>query len=215
MNSLFQFLQFSICICKESASDWLQTKIPELSWWHFQPKLTVLKHPLFELVAGSIFGDRRLGCLKAFFRCANIYKARAQFPSLFCSLLSCINTAHDSTCLSYCSSVLPPSCGIWCQGFISVIQNTNWDLFKLYPAFDYEWLYPSSKDESGNTIFHNHYLQTTTNEHPCKVQYRKMVIQERERIQRSVAVGSSLSQLDKKENEGANNTHSVSSLRYL
>ncbi|XP_051933611.1 centrosomal protein of 164 kDa-like [Hippocampus zosterae] len=64
-----------------------------------------------------------------------------------------------------------------------------------------------SKDESGNPIFHNHYLQTTTNEHPCKVQYRKMVIQERERIQRSVVVGSSLSQLDKKENEDANNTH--------
>ncbi|XP_061537455.1 dentin sialophosphoprotein-like isoform X2 [Phycodurus eques] len=70
-----------------------------------------------------------------------------------------------------------------------------------------------SQDESGNPIFHNHYLQTSTNEHPCKVQYRQLVAQERqlvaqerERIQRMPAVGGSVSQLDKKENEEAINT---------
>ncbi|XP_061638933.1 dentin sialophosphoprotein-like isoform X5 [Phyllopteryx taeniolatus] len=70
-----------------------------------------------------------------------------------------------------------------------------------------------SQDESGNPIFHNHYLQTSTNEHPCKVQYRqlvaqkrRLVAQERERIQRMAAVGGSVSQLDKKENEEAINT---------
>ncbi|XP_068507483.1 trichohyalin-like isoform X2 [Syngnathus scovelli] len=65
-----------------------------------------------------------------------------------------------------------------------------------------------SYDESGKPIFHNHYLQTTTNEHPCKVQYRKMVAQERERIQRAGAI-----QLDRKETEETNNTHAVSGLK--
>ncbi|KAM9812325.1 uncharacterized protein ACBT44_011544 isoform 2-T2 [Syngnathus typhle] len=66
-----------------------------------------------------------------------------------------------------------------------------------------------SYDESGNPIFHNHYLQTTTNEHPCKVQYRKMVAQERERIQRTGADGGFVIQLDRKETEETNNTHAA------
>ncbi|XP_061683551.1 trichohyalin-like isoform X2 [Syngnathoides biaculeatus] len=63
-----------------------------------------------------------------------------------------------------------------------------------------------SQDESGNPIFHNHYLQTSTIEHPCKVQYRQLVAQERERFQRTAAVGGSVSQIDKKENEQALST---------
>ncbi|XP_057694150.1 trichohyalin-like [Corythoichthys intestinalis] len=63
-----------------------------------------------------------------------------------------------------------------------------------------------SQDETGKPIFHNHYLQTSTNEHPCKAQYRQLVAQERERIQRMAAVGGG--QLGKKENEEANNIQS-------
>ncbi|XP_077398314.1 uncharacterized protein LOC144033840 isoform X4 [Festucalex cinctus] len=62
-----------------------------------------------------------------------------------------------------------------------------------------------SKDENGKPVFHNRYLQTSTNEHPCKAQYSHLVAQERERMQRMTAVGSSVSQPDKKENEEANN----------
>ncbi|XP_077579072.1 uncharacterized protein LOC144200688 [Stigmatopora nigra] len=62
-----------------------------------------------------------------------------------------------------------------------------------------------SQDDSGKPIFHNHYLQTSTKEHPCKVQYRQLVAQERERIQRTAAVGGG--QQEKKENEQENNTN--------
>ncbi|XP_077466958.1 uncharacterized protein LOC144083224 isoform X2 [Stigmatopora argus] len=62
-----------------------------------------------------------------------------------------------------------------------------------------------SQDDSGKPIFHNHYLQTSTKEHPSKVQYSQLVTQERERIQRTAAVGGG--QQEKKENEQENNTH--------
>ncbi|XP_061781538.1 uncharacterized protein [Nerophis lumbriciformis] len=60
------------------------------------------------------------------------------------------------------------------------------------------WL--EREDDSGNTTFHNTYLQIASNVHPCKLQYRKLVAQERDRIQRTTAVICSESTQGRKEN---------------
>ncbi|XP_061924006.1 uncharacterized protein LOC133663515 isoform X2 [Entelurus aequoreus] len=60
------------------------------------------------------------------------------------------------------------------------------------------WL--EREDDSGNTTFHNTYLQIASNVHPCKLQYRKLVAQERDRIQRTTAVVCSESTQGRNEN---------------
>ncbi|XP_054649389.1 trichohyalin-like isoform X3 [Dunckerocampus dactyliophorus] len=61
------------------------------------------------------------------------------------------------------------------------------------------------EDDSGNTTYHNHYLQYSTDEHPSKLHYRKMVAQQRERFQRmSGAILGSEGTQGKKENDALN-----------